>query len=124
MSNFRLYAVRVFSIRWEESLAFYRDVLGFPVFFADSDLGWAQFELGGAYLGLERAQPDEEESGEYVGRFVGVSIEVDDINALYDRLVARGVEFLGPPARQPWGGTLAHFKDPDGNVLTLLGNEG
>jgi predicted enzyme related to lactoylglutathione lyase len=87
-------------------------------------MGWAQFELGGAYLGLERAQPDDEESREYVGRFVGVSIQVDDIGGLYDRLLARGVEFLGPPARQPWGGMLAHLKDPDGNILTLLGNEG
>lgn len=36
-------------------------------------------------------------------------------------LLARGVEFLAPPQRMPWGGVLAHFRDPDGNVLTLVG---
>ncbi len=30
-------------------------------------------------------------------------------------------EFTMPPTKQPWGGVLAHLKDPDGNVLTLLG---
>jgi hypothetical protein len=33
----------------------------------------------------------------------------------------RGVEFLSPPERQPSNGTLAHLRDPDGNILTLLG---
>ena len=36
-------------------------------------------------------------------------------------LLARGVEFLAPPQRMPWGGVLANFRDPDGNVLTLVG---
>ncbi len=26
------------------------------------------------------------------------------------------------PEEQPWGGILAHLRDPDGNILTLLGN--
>lgn len=118
---YKLYAVRVFSFRWEESLAFYRDIIGFPVSFADADMGWAQFELGPAYIGLERCDPDDPEASDLVGRFVATSIEVDDIQSTYNTLVDRGVEFVAPPAKQPWGGILAHFKDPDGNVLTLLG---
>jgi uncharacterized glyoxalase superfamily protein PhnB len=55
-----------------------------------------------------------------VGRFVGVSLEVTDIDATYRTLVERGVQFDAPPERQAWGGTLAHLRDPDGNVLTLL----
>lgn len=118
---YKLYAVRIFSFNWEASLEFYRDVVQFPVVFADADMGWAQFELGSAHLGLERCNPDDEESSELVGRFVGASIEVKDVQERYQDLVARGIEFLAPPAQQPWGGTLAHFRDPDGNVLTLLG---
>ncbi len=118
---YKLYAVRIFSFNWEASLEFYRDVVQFPVVFADADMGWAQFELGSAHLGLERCNPDDEESSELVGRFVGASIEVEDIQETYQVLAARGIEFLAPPAQQPWGGTLAHFRDPDGNVLTLLG---
>ena len=121
VSEYKLYAVRVFSLDWEASLAFYRDTIEFPLIFQDSDMGWAQFQLGPAYLGLERCDPASEESHKLVGRFVGTSIEVDDIHSTYARLVQKGVEFTAKPEIQPWGGTLAHFKDPDGNVLTLLG---
>ncbi len=119
--TFKLYAVRVFSDNWDESLAFYRDTVGFPVSFSDADIGWAQFDLGGTAIGLERCNPGDDETKALVGRFVGVSIQVDDINASYEQLSGRGVEFVGPPEKQPWGGTLAHFKDPDGNVMTLMG---
>jgi len=30
------------------------------------------------------------------------------------------VEFTSEPTTQPWGGTIATFRDPDGNVLTLM----
>jgi len=118
---YKLYAIRVFSFNWEESLAFYRDVIGFPLSFSDEGLGWAQFDLGPAFIGLERCDPDDQESKDLVGRFVGASIEVEDIQGIYESLKSKGVEFSGPPQKQPWGGTLAHFRDPDGNVLTLLG---
>jgi len=50
-----------------------------------------------------------------------VSLRVDDLAATYVELRAKGVTFTAPPEKQPWGGSLAHFKDPDGNILTLLG---
>lgn len=118
---YKLYAVRVFSLRWSESLKFYRDTVEFPLVFCDEKMGWAQFQLGGAHLGLERCDATDERTKHLVGRFVGISIEVDDIDNSYEKLLAKGVSFEEPPQKQPWGGTLAHFRDPDGNVLTLLG---
>ena len=56
-----------------------------------------------------------------VGRFVGVSLRVDDIDGVYETLKMRGVQFKSPPEKQSWGGSHAHFQDPDGNILTLLG---
>ncbi len=120
--TYKLFLIRVFTQKWEESLAFYRDVIGFPVTFADAEMGWAQFDLQTAGIGLERLDPDDEEAKELVGRFVGTSIEVEDIDAVYTDLIAKGVPFLGKPEAQPWGGKLAHFKDPDGNVITLIGS--
>ncbi len=118
--DYRLYLVRVFSTRWEEALAFYRDTLQWPLSYVDEDLGWAQFSLGECDIGLERCDPEHPETAELVGRFVGCSIEVSDAQSAYDTLRGRGVEFVEPPEQQPWGGVLAHFRDPDGNVLTLL----
>ncbi|MBO6558842.1 MAG: VOC family protein [Pseudomonadales bacterium] len=123
MTDFRLYAVRVFSFEWEESLEFYRDKVGFAVAFSDAEMGWAQFQLGESYIGLERCDPNDEESKDLVGRFVGTSIEVDNIHSVYDSLMQKGVVFTSAPQKQPWGGVLAHFKDPDSNIITLLGGD-
>jgi predicted enzyme related to lactoylglutathione lyase len=68
--------------------------------------------------GFGAGREDNEETGP---RFLAVSLQVEDIHAVYLELLEKGVVFLGPPEKMAWGGTLAHFKDPDGNVLTLLG---
>jgi predicted enzyme related to lactoylglutathione lyase len=121
MTN-KLYAVRIFSLHWDESLAFYRDLIGSPVKFSDETMGGAQFSLGNADLGLERVTADDPETAQLVGRFAGVSIEVDALDASFEDLKSRGVPFTAPPAQQPWGGSLAHFQDPDGNTHTRLGS--
>jgi len=119
--TYKVYAVRVFSSNWAESLEFYKNMIGFPLSFADENLEWAQFDVGSTYLGLERCDSQDPECEELVGRFVGLSIEVRDIDSTYENLTAKGVKFTGPPEKQTWGGTLAHFIDPDNNVITLLG---
>lgn len=119
--SFKLYAIRVFSHQWEAAVAFYRDVIGLPLTFSSEASGWAEFDVGGASLAVERCDRGDPEAAGLVGRFVGVSLQVSDIEQVYQTLVARGVPFTGAPERQPWGGSLAHFRDPDGNVLTLLG---
>jgi len=42
----------------------------------------------------------------------------DDIDKTYEELKKRGVEFEGPPQKQPWG-TYAMFKDSEGNSFVL-----
>lgn len=117
----KLYAVRIFVDDFNTACDFYGNTLGLPSRNRNDEIGWAEFDVGGASLGIEQAAPGEEESADLVGRFVGVSLQVNDIDAVYERLVEKGVRFTGPPVKQPWGGTLAHFDDPAGNTLTLLG---
>ena len=107
--------------RWSEAHAFYRETLGLPERFRNDDIGWAEYDLNGPCLGIERVAPGDAEGGALVGRFVGVSLRVDDITGAHESLSAKGVPFSAPPKRQDWGGMLAHFRDPDGNILTLLG---
>ena len=45
---------------------------------------------------------------------------VQDIQGEYQRLTAEGVEFIRPPELEHWGGWVATFKDPDGNILQML----
>jgi catechol 2,3-dioxygenase-like lactoylglutathione lyase family enzyme len=116
---YSLAVVRVFVRDFERALAFYTETLEMPL--AHAADGWAQLDTGSAQLALERVAPGDAEGEALAGRFLGVSLAVSDVDAVYARLQRRGVAFLAPPERMPWGGTLAHFRDPDGNVLTLLG---
>ncbi len=118
--EYRLSVVRVFVTDWERAIRFYSETLGMAVAYRSDEMGWAQMATGEGQLALERVDPSDQEGRALVGRFVGVSLRVSDIFALYDSLVERGVDFVGPPEKEPWGGVLAHLRDPDGNVLTLL----
>ena len=121
--DFKIYAVRVFVRDWERAVRFYTETLGMKTTFADAEMGWAELGTGEAHLAIERwpeGESDDEE--ELVGRYVGVSLTVADVQKSYETLRERGVEFLAPPSQQPWGGVLASFRDPEGNVLTLLGS--
>ena len=113
--------VRVFVTDFNKSLDFYTKTLGMEIDYTDK-AGWAQFKSGeDVSLAIEKCAPDHVEQGlKLVGRFVGVTLMVDNIEKQYNQLVAKGVEFTGRPEKQHWGGTLAHLKDLDGNVLTLM----
>ena len=117
----KLYAIRIFVDDWHAACDFYEHTLGLRLEFKNEQFGWAEFDVGGAKFGIERAgeSPDGAQ-GELVGRFVGVSLQVDDMAATYENLKAQGVHFLGEPEKQQWGGTLAHLEDPSGNILTLI----
>lgn len=119
--EYKVFAVRVFVTDWERAIRFYREILGMAIAYQSDEMGWAQMAPGEGQLALERVDPSDQEGRELVGRFVGVSLQVPDIFATYKTLAERGVEFLAPPEKQPWGGVLAHLRDPDGNILTLLG---
>ena len=112
--------VIVFVTDFDKSLDFYTNTLGMEIDYTEA--GWAQFKSGeDVSLAIQKCRPDYMEQGsKMVGRFVGVTLMVDDIEEQYKRLVAKGVEFTGRPEKKHWGGTLAHLKDLEGNVLTLM----
>ena len=49
-----------------------------------------------------------------------VNLTVADIGAAHERLRGAGVAFTRDPEREDWGGQVATFADPDGNVLQLM----
>ena len=118
--SYDLAVVRLFVHEWERAVQFYTDVLGMKLETRADEFGWAQFATGSCSLAVERLAPDDPEAPDLVGRYVGISLRVPDLDSTYRALVSRGVEFLSPPTKQAWGGMLAHLRDPEGNVLTLL----
>lgn len=106
--------VNVFVSNFAASKAFFTDQVGLTCTTADEGFGYASFAAGPTSFAI--AQTDDEA---LVGRHTGVGFMTDDIDAEYERMRDAGVEFEMPPTAQPWGGTLALFKDPDDNVYYL-----
>ncbi|MBV1951780.1 MAG: VOC family protein [Cycloclasticus sp.] len=120
--KYKAYAQRIFCFDWSENVSFYQEIVGLPLKFENEDMGWAEFDVGSISLALERLAKEDPEAQSLVGRFVGISLEVSDIDAVYKDLSGKGVTFTSAPEKQPWGGILAHFNDPSGNTITLLGD--
>ncbi|NKB99864.1 MAG: glyoxalase [Pseudomonadales bacterium] len=106
--------VNVFVSDIEQSKRFFEDSIGLTCQVADASHGYASFNAGPISFGA--AQTDDADK---IGRLTGIGFIVDDIDQTYNELLAKGVEFEMPPTAQPWGGVLALFKDPDGNVFYL-----
>ena len=49
-----------------------------------------------------------------------VSIEVDDVDAAYQAVVATGLEIVHPLSDEEWGVRQFFFADPSGNVVNVL----
>ena len=112
----KLAAVRLFVEDLAAARSFYADLLGLrPVSLEPEALLFDD----GPLLIIEPADDEARREG-LVGRFAGVSLRVDDIEALHARLKASGCTITGPPERQPWGGTLMHVKDPSANIVTFV----
>jgi predicted enzyme related to lactoylglutathione lyase len=115
----RLWYATVYVRDFARALAFYRDVLGLPLRFADEKFGYASFATPGAGFAVAKIDEADPEQRKLAGRHSGIGFGVDDLARTYESWRARGVAFPLPPTKQPWGGTLAQLADPEGNRITL-----
>ncbi|MEN3585871.1 MULTISPECIES: VOC family protein [unclassified Streptomyces] len=47
-------------------------------------------------------------------------LQVEDVSAARDELIARGVEIVRPPVREPWGLVEMWITDPDGVRIVVV----
>ncbi len=113
----------------EAALGFYRDTLGLEVRqdVAMEGARWltvgpkGQPEIGivlqsvGAGRGPEDAQALKSMLAK--GSLSGLVFETDDVDALFETIVASGAEVLQEPADQPFGVRDCAFRDPAGNMV-------
>jgi predicted enzyme related to lactoylglutathione lyase len=118
-----LYGIRIFVDNLRVARRFYGQTLRLTQRWAMPEIGAVGYALGDVTLIVEEENPNGED-GDLIGRFVGASFSVADVEATYREFFDRGVHFTGPPAPQPWGGVLANFRDPAGNILTLVESPG
>ncbi len=101
------------------TLRFFHEDVGLAVQHEDAAFGYASLEAGPIRMGLAQIDAADEEQRKLTGRQTGIGFAVADLEAAHARLAARGVDFPMKPARQPWGGFMAMFADPDGNLFYL-----
>ena len=110
----KLWYVNLFVSDFEQALAFYEGALGFTAATRDPAFGYASFRTADALFAIVQADDDT-----LVGRHTGIGFGVEDLVASHRDLAAKGVAFVMPPEKQPWGGFMAMFRDPDGNTFYL-----
>ena len=80
----------------------------------DAPLCFADEKLAAAHVGeIATARPGATPAAVEVG-FI-----VDDVEAAYARAIAAGAAPHRPPAKTPWGQTVAYVRDPDGVLVEL-----
>ena len=94
----------------EDSIAWFRDMLGFEEVFKVPEAGWAEVSTSadGVSIGLEAGGAAE-------GRGTTPVFGVVDIAAARSELEGKGVRFEGDTVELPGMVKLATFFDPDGN---------
>lgn len=103
----------------DRALEFYAQKLGFSIItdqpFGD-DQRWIELGIPGAETRVVLFTPKGQE--ERVGTFSNIVFASDSVEKTHKELVAKGVEFVQPPKKEPWG-TFAIFKDAEGNQFVL-----
>ena len=118
--------VAVTTTDYERLLEFYTIGLGIePAQFWQNGEGHAAIlNMGHATLEIfDEAQAqtiDEIEVGQRVSGPLRFALQVPDLQAALDRLLAHGVTLVHPPVLTPWGDLNARVQDPDCLQVTLF----
>lgn len=102
--------------RFPALVSFYTDTLGLKARSTRDD--FVNFELGEVRLSIGVHSLLSGVAGDPLR--VMVNLAVDDLDGFHERLVAGGVPNLRPPEKESWGGRVATYQDPDGNVIQLF----
>jgi len=72
-------------------------------------------------LGLS---PGHATSAPHIAGATEVVFQVESVRAARKNLIAQGVTFMSEPRQATPTDWVAHFKDPDGHLLSVFGPEG
>lgn len=119
--------IQIFVKDFKESVEWYKEKLGFELL--DYSEEWKSATLRGGGVFFDICQPIPKWGSNWmkakrnIGGLRGIHFNVLDINEAYRKLKRKGVKFLKPPFKTPWGGYKAHFVDFSGNEFSLCQEE-
>ena len=116
-----------FTVRdFERAVKFYSDGLGIePSAIWNNGQGHALvLDMGHATLELldevQAETIDSLEAGKRVSGQIRFALQVPDLHAAMDKLLAQGATMVHPPVMTPWGDYNVRLQDPDGMQITLF----
>lgn len=118
-----LFAVTIFAEDLAAMRAFYERVFELPcVFGGDTSAVYRFGETMINILQIENA-PELIEPAPVAGPDAGArsmfTVNVADVDAVYARLLEKGVAFLNGPVDRPWGSRTIAFADPAGHMWEI-----
>ncbi|HEX2906491.1 MAG TPA: VOC family protein [Phototrophicaceae bacterium] len=120
----KLTATVLFVQDLDKCMQFYQDIFGLESPFTDAnsaayrmddhDFVLLKTTAAAQMLSAEAVALDKE-----AGHRVLLCLAVDDVDATYQALMAKGLTFITPPKSQDWGRRTTYFADPEGNLWEL-----
>ena len=97
----------------KKAISFYRDVVGLKI--KNEWSNYVTFDLAGTttlaiMLGGKKGRKEGAPN---------IYLAVENVDEEYEKLKAKGVNFIEPPKKQYWGGYAALFADQDENLFYL-----
>ena len=112
----RLNTIRIPCLLLDEAERYYNVLLDLEKTFGSVQERYIGFRLENVTVLLEPVEEGEFEAG----RYLGFSLETEDIESFYDTMKNQGVKFTGSPEKQVWGGVMTHIEDCSGNVFSIV----
>ena len=116
-------AITLFFEDLDAARVFYAEVFGLPVVYEDDDSTVVRFGETLVNLLSVSEAPGLVEPAPVAAPGAGVRFQltlgVEDVDAVCDRLARQGVELLNGPMDRPWGIRTASFRDPGGHIWEI-----
>ena len=127
-SNYPIHELRVAvtTSNYERLVKFYCDGLGIePAAIWNNGQGQALvLNMGNATLEIfdevQAETIDQLEVGRRISGQIRFALQVPDLKAAMERLLAHGAILIHPPVMTPWGDYNVRLQDPDGMQITLF----
>lgn len=129
--DMKLSNIRLLVNDFEKSFYFYNKTLGLNCTWGDKYAVFASFDIGlpsglaifKSELMAEATRNNKANSNNASNDKFAIIIEVENVDEMFKELKTKSIKFITEPKDMvAWGIRVAHFRDPDGNLIEIFSN--